>query len=221
MTSREFADRLEEGLHRACGTLPSPTATGQLEAYFRLLERWNARINMTSLPLDVPSVDTFDRLLVEPIVAAQFVADAAQIWFDLGSGGGSPALPLKILRPKAKLVMVESKSRKAAFLREATRVLGLGDVYVENARFEEIAAEAPGTAHLVTARAVRGDQSLFGSAQSLLLPKGTLLWFHADQPVPIPECFRLTNRLQLTASKAQLSVLELVFHVEHAPPPIN
>src|SRR5207302_1163702 len=96
-----------------------------LEAYFRLLARWNATINLTALPLAEPTNETFDRLFVEPLTAAPFVLDAGQVWFDLGSGGGSPALPLKIARPSLRLTMVESKSRKAAFLREATRQLGL------------------------------------------------------------------------------------------------
>lgn len=220
MTSREFVDRLEERLHRAGAELPGP-AIAPIEAYYRLLERWNARINLTSLPLASPTDETFDRLLVEPIVAAPFVGDSPQIWFDLGSGGGSPALPLKILRPRAKLTMVESRSRKAAFLREAARVLGLADVHVENARFEKIAAETPRIAHLVTARAVRGDRSLFGSAVLLLQPRGRLLLFHSDQPVTAPERFKLIESALLTASKARLSVLEPVFHVEHTRPRTN
>jgi 16S rRNA G527 N7-methylase RsmG len=42
-----------------------------LEAYFELLTHWNARINLTALPLDPPTDETFDRLLVEPLAAAK------------------------------------------------------------------------------------------------------------------------------------------------------
>lgn len=195
-----------------------PGVVEQLETYYRLLERWNARLNLTSLPLRSPTGETFDRLLVEPIVASSFVADLAQAWFDLGSGGGSPALPLKILRPKARLVMVESKARKAAFLREAARALGLPDVRVENARFEDVAAKAPTAADLVTARAVRADRVLFDSARALLRVNGQMLWFRSNQPVSVPPGFRLLKTVPLTASciAAELGVLELVFHVEQA-----
>lgn len=214
MTSREFEDRLSERLRSANATL-APGVVEQLEAYYRLLERWNARINFTSLPLQSPTGETFDRLLVEPIVASSLVADSAQVWFDLGSGGGSPALPLKILRPRTRLVMVESKARKAAFLREATRALSLTDVHVENARFEDVAAEAPLKAQLVTARAVKADKALFDSARALLGENGRLFWFRSKQPASVQVGFRLLRTVPLTASLAELDVLEPMFHVEH------
>ena len=60
-------------------------------------------------------------------------------WFDLGSGGGSPAIPLKLVRPDARLTMVESKTRKAAFLREAVAQSGAADAAeVADERFEEL-----------------------------------------------------------------------------------
>ena len=59
-----------------------------------------------------------------------------EVVVDLGSGGGSPAIPLKIARQALKLTMIESKERKSMFLREAIRTLGLADSSVENDRFE-------------------------------------------------------------------------------------
>ena len=53
---------------------------GPLEAYFRLLTQWNAKINLTALPLEAPTDETFDRLLVEPLAAAPQL--------ELGSDGG-------------------------------------------------------------------------------------------------------------------------------------
>ena len=112
MTSLEFRDRIARRTRRA----KAPIALNMLEpleAYFRLLTQWNAKINLTALPLEQPTDETFDRLLVEPLGAAkQLRADASLIWFDLGSGGGSPAIPLKIARPALRLTMIESKERK-------------------------------------------------------------------------------------------------------------
>jgi 16S rRNA (guanine527-N7)-methyltransferase len=179
VTFQEFADRLA-GRAASAGVTVNTTVVDQLDTYFRLLARWNARINLTALPLDEPTDDTFDRLLIEPLAAGRLVADSALRWFDLGSGGGSPAIPLKILRPELRLTMVEAKERKAAFLREAARVLALKDVAVENARFEELAREIAATADLVTVRAVRADAELFATAAALLVGGGRLLWFGAD-----------------------------------------
>src|SRR5437762_157935 len=138
-TPRDFRERLLSRA-RSADVVVSPAAIDQLETYYRLLTRWNARINLTALSLDEPSEQALDRLLIEPLAAARYVADSAITWFDLGSGGGSPALPLKIVRPAAQLTMVEATARKAAFLSEAVRALGLESVRVENARFDALAA---------------------------------------------------------------------------------
>ena len=159
-----------------------------LEAYYRLLSRWNERMNLTSLPLRSPADATFDRLLIEPIAAARFVQHARIAWFDLGSGGGSPAIPLKLVRPSARLTMVEAKARKAAFLREAVRALAIADAQVQDLRFETLAErpEHAGKAGLVTVRAVRADATLMSAAAKLLRPHGQLLLFATASAVEAP-----------------------------------
>src|SRR5438093_34314 len=117
MTSIEFRSRLAGRAKRAGVAVPD-RALELLEAYWRLLGRWNPRINLTALPLDPPTDATFDRLFVEPLAAASFLhrsrtgvgpgSDPVK-WVDLGSGGGSPAIPLKIAQPYWALTMVESK----------------------------------------------------------------------------------------------------------------
>ena len=57
---------------------------------------------------------------------------------DIGSGGGSPAIPLTLAAPRLHMRMVESKTRKAVFLREVIRTLGLGRAEVDTSRFEEL-----------------------------------------------------------------------------------
>jgi 16S rRNA (guanine527-N7)-methyltransferase len=179
VTSFEFRDRLARRTTRA----KAPITLGMLaplESYFRLLAQWNAKINLTALPLDAPTDETFDRLLVEPLaVARQIPSDAAGVWLDLGSGGGSPAIPLKIARPKLRLTMIESKERKSAFLREAIRTLGLSEASVATERFEDAAArtEYVGRADIITVRAVKADAAFFETVGRLLAAKGRLLLF--------------------------------------------
>jgi 16S rRNA (guanine527-N7)-methyltransferase len=104
-------------------TVP-PHAEARLVTYFDLLFRWNQKINLTSLT----NIDeAIDRLLLEPVAAARELAHSPSI-IDLGSGGGSPAIPLALALSAPRLVMVESRSRKAAFLREAVRELGMNAV---------------------------------------------------------------------------------------------
>jgi len=191
---------------------------GPLEAYFRLLAHWNATINLTSLRLNEPSDEAFDRLLVEPLAAARQIPDASKAWYDLGSGGGSPAIPLKIARPALRLTMIESRERKAAFLREAIRTVGLAETTVLNERFEEVAGTSgnTGTADLVTVRAVKADPELFMTAGLLLNAGGRLLLFRPahDASADPPGFARVSTVLLTDAPPAYLSSYRRMFHVE-------
>ena len=157
-----------------------------LYAYFRLLAHWNSRINLTSLRLDSPSDEALERLFLEPLAAAKHTPAVPAWWLDIGSGGGSPAIPLKVAQPGLRLTMVESRSRKAAFLREVVRELDLADADVFCGRFDDLAANPEGqhAANLLTTRAVRTDSSFFIAASLMLRPSGELLVFRsAAEPV--------------------------------------
>ena len=171
-----------------------------LEVYFELLSKWNAAINLTALPLDPPSEAAVDRLFVEPLAASIHLPPTkGGIWFDLGSGGGSPALPLRVAAGPRRLTMVEAKTRKAAFLREAARAMALGDASVENARFEDLSKEpsAAGLAELVTIRAVRIDSATEGATARLLGPGGHLLLFGSSNSVQRMSGFEHQQTVQL------------------------
>ena len=217
MTSREFAEQLSRRAHRA-GASVTESEQHQFEEYIRLLARWNSRINLTSLPVDPPTDEAVDRLLIEPLVAARHLPDAGGLWLDLGSGGGSPAIPLKILGPLKRLTMVEANARKSAFLREAVRTLALADVLVENTRFEELSGrpEFRRQASLVTVRAVRADDRLLEAAGALLGDGGRLALFRSGQLGNEGwKGFNLVESVRLLQdSPTYLASLQLAFHVE-------
>lgn len=220
MTTLEFRDRLARRARRAKAPL-TLAMLDPLEAYFRLLTQWNAKMNLTALPLDAPTDEAFDRLLVEPLAASkQIPTDTPHNWVDLGSGGGSPAIPLKIARPALKLTMIESKERKSMFLREAIRTLGLMDASVENDRFEAVSArpEYAATADFVTARAVKADSILFETSGKILKEGGQLLLFRpAHSPSADPVGFKLVNTSRLIdAPTTFICSYRRVFHVEQS-----
>ena len=105
---------------------------------------------------------------------------------DIGSGGGSPAIALKLAVPALRMVLVESKARKCAFLREVVRELGLTEVDVENRRFEEMASRVDLRARvdLATIRAVKIDRSLLAAVQFFLTPGGRLFYFGTATEAP-------------------------------------
>lgn len=181
LTPREMRLRLERRARRAGVRISSELAQG-LACYLELLARWNQKINLTSLPLVEPTDETFDRLIIEPLVAARYLPASDCAVIDMGSGGGSPAIPLKLAAPRISLRMVESKTRKAAFLREATRTLNLEGVEVEAARFEELLArpEMHESYDVATLRAVRIEPRTLNTVQAFLKPQGQIFLFRAS-----------------------------------------
>jgi 16S rRNA (guanine(527)-N(7))-methyltransferase RsmG len=150
-------DLLEKILERASrrGLSPSREVVEGLVRYFELLVRWNRRINLTALPLEPASDSAIDRLAVEPLAAIGHLPNCLTL-LDIGSGAGSPAIPMKLAKPDIALTMVEARTRKSAFLREAIRRLGLSDAHVETRVFGATGL-GEATFDCISVRAVRMD----------------------------------------------------------------
>ena len=214
MTSREFQEKLSRRARRAGVTLAAELGA-RLETYYRLLAVWNPKINLTGLALSEVSPEALDRLLVEPLAAAKYVPGAATRMIDLGTGGGSPAIPLVLAAPQLRLLMVESKTRKSVFLREAIRALELPGADVATARFEELLARPDlHEAHeLVTIRAVRVEQRTLLVLQAFAKPGGLVFLFRGsgsgDPPDTItpPLAWKATYPL-VESLRSRLVVLE-------------
>jgi 16S rRNA (guanine527-N7)-methyltransferase len=180
VNSREFQDRVIRRARRA-GIVLSPALATKLEIYFRLLAAWNEKMNLTGLDLKEQGPAAIDRLLIEPLVAARHVTQPISRMIDIGSGGGSPAIPLALALPSAQLLLVEAKTRKSVFLREATRALEMADAEVMTSRFEELLSKPPlHEAHdLLTLRAVRVEGSVLMNLQAFVKPGGEVFLFRA------------------------------------------
>lgn len=214
MTSREFHARLQRRGRRADVEIAAGLAEA-VEAYFRLLARWNEKINLTSLSLKEPSDEAIDRLLIEPLAAAARVPPDVRSVIDMGSGGGSPAIPMRLALRDIRLCMVEVKARKSAFLREAVRALALQDAWVENARYEELLTrpELHEGFDLQTVRAVRVEGKVLRTIQAFVRPGGQIFLFRGPSSEPpealAPLVWRGTYPL-VPALRSRLVVLEKV-----------
>lgn len=196
----ELWPRMEQRL-ALCG-VSVPTGTiAACATFISELSRWNRRINLTALPLDSPIPDaTIDRLIVEPLIASTVLPCADRTWFDLGSGGGSPAIPLRTVWVKGTLTMVESRARKCAFLRDVATTMSLGGTRVIHGRVEDL--EAGAQVDLVTVRAVRIDAAMAQSIRLLLAPGAKVVvfgsrmdepWLTVDSVVALPGGSSLTT----------------------------
>jgi 16S rRNA (guanine527-N7)-methyltransferase len=214
LNSREFQDRLSRRARRAAVTLTSELAEG-LETYYRLLSNWNSKINLTGLELADAPPEALDRLLIEPLVAARHVPVSATRMLDVGSGGGSPAIPLALAVPRLQPVLVESKTRKSVFLRETVRALGLATADVVTARFEELLArpDLHEAQDLVTLRAVRLEARTLMTLQAFIRPGGVAFLFRSSTTpdpagTPTPPLFWKATYPLLETRRSRLVVLE-------------
>jgi 16S rRNA (guanine527-N7)-methyltransferase len=181
-------DRIEKRARRAGIDVSGALAT-QLTEYVELIDHWNKRMNLTAL--DVKDAG-LDRLIIEPLVAVSHMPREGRV-IDIGSGGGSPAIPLKLAVPALSLLMVESKTRKAAFLREACRQLEIKDVVVETGRYEVLLSRSElREAHdLLTLRAVRIDALALRGLQAFVKPGGVVALFRGGEGSDAPAEFEL------------------------------
>src|SRR3984957_18931774 len=98
----------------------------QIQQYTKILWTWNDKVNLTAIrdPLEI-----LYRHFCESMVGATLLPVENCRLADVGSGGGFPGLPLKIMRPDLQLFLVESNVKKATFLAEVIRELGLTDTH--------------------------------------------------------------------------------------------
>ena len=105
----------------------------QLEEHYRLLEQWNARMNLTR----IRHLEEIVRLhYCESLFLGTVLPRGPLSVADVGSGAGFPGIPLAIIRPECKIALIESHQRKAVFLREASR--SVANVRVIDIRAEEV-----------------------------------------------------------------------------------
>jgi 16S rRNA (guanine527-N7)-methyltransferase len=142
-----FAEILERKL-RPWLTL-NQNQMARLYEHYQLLERWNKRINLTSI---ASGEEMVVRHYCESLFFAAQLSNDADSLVDIGSGAGFPGFPIAIAKPHWAITLVESNQRKAVFLRETAR--GVANISVISRRAEEIS----GTFDWLVSRAVNlGD----------------------------------------------------------------
>ena len=151
------------------GVTVSRETMAALLTFEGLVRKWSGTINLVSKP---SLEDLWDRHIADSAQLFAFCPESARHWADFGSGGGFPGVVIAVLaqelRPGMRVTLVESDQRKAAFLREAARVLNLG-LSVIDKRIETL---LPLEADVVSARALAPLQDLLGFAATHLRSDG-------------------------------------------------
>ena len=142
---------LPERARKLFGIELSRVECEQFGHYLDLLDAWSKRTNLIAART---RDEIIDRHVLDSIAPLRFIRRAAVV-ADFGSGAGFPAVPLAILAPATRFHLVESRHKRATFLRHVARTLDLANVQVYEERGEEW---TPGEAvDLTIGRAVRAD----------------------------------------------------------------
>lgn len=149
-----------------------PDVLEPLQGYLDLLMRWNARINLTAVR-DLDEIVT--RHFGESLFAARILFPQARdtkicTLIDFGSGAGFPGIPIQLWAPHIKLTLIESRNKKATFLREVLRTLQLDQAQVFGGRAEDWDKRAD----VVTLRAVEKFETTLPVAARLVTAAGRL-----------------------------------------------
>lgn len=165
ITTERIAELLEPFLAK-------PLYREQLESvavYLNLLLKWNSKINLTAVR-DPEAILT--RHFGESFFAAEHLLQPYDSLsaIDIGSGAGFPGLPLKLWASSIEITLIEANRRKATFLREAIRALGMQGIAVQASRAETVQTQAD----LVTLRAVERFERILPIARGLVSPGGRL-----------------------------------------------
>lgn len=143
-----------------------PALTSRFESYLSLMLRWNSRTNLTAVR---EAEGILARHFVECIACARALPAGIGTLLDYGTGAGLPGIPIALCRPEIAVTLAESQGKKAAFLQEAVRTLGLS-AKVHSARADALRT----TFDLVVLRAVDKMSEAVASATGLVAAGGWL-----------------------------------------------
>ncbi len=169
-------DRLRAGAAELGVTLDD-VAVQRFAAYADLLDRWRRTTNLVSCR---NAEELVDRHLVDALACSWLCGEAPAI-ADLGSGAGLPGVPLTIVHPGRRTVLVEPRRRRASFLRDVKRELRLEHVEVLEIRAEDAARLRVEPVDIVVCRAVWSDQEVLRVAAPWIRGRGLLLCLRSEQ----------------------------------------
>lgn len=188
-----LATQLQRGLEALHLELEAPVCQGLLD-YLALLAKWNKAYNLTAVrdPQEMVTRHLLDSLAVVPYVRGEYI-------IDVGTGGGLPGIPLALVFPDRRFVLLDSNSKKTRFLVQVKAELGLSNVTVVHSRVEEYQPEQLFDA--VITRAFASVADILKGSRHLLTPQGEFLAMKGAVPEEelseLPQGFHLIEVIAL------------------------
>jgi len=196
---------------RTYGVSATANICSAIRTYISLLLHWNRTISLTTVtdPLEVLRFH-----FGESMFAISNIASRNGRLADVGSGAGFPGIPLKLAIPTLEVILIESNAKKAAFLAEAIRELGLDSTEVHRGRFEDFGSEGP-EFDFIAARAIGKHEGIIKWARGAIKSGGKLvLWLGADDAaqVMLKEPWRWSKPLPIPGSHSRTILVGVSDH---------
>ena len=160
----------------ALGLALNDAALERMLRFSATLALWNRRLRLTA---DPDPVRVAEQHIADSLAVVGVLPDGGPI-IDIGSGQGFPGIILGCVRPALEVVLIESRRRRASFLREAARQIPLPHVQVLEARAESVREPLAGRGRMVVARALRLDV-LLTLARPLLASDGRAIAMQSER----------------------------------------
>jgi len=189
---------VREELDRSGLSLSEPTIAA-LSTYANEMVRWNRAVNLTALN----GRELVRRLIVEPIWIGREL-QISGVLLDVGSGNGSPAIPLALSRSLSQIHLVESRARRAAFLRQIIQQLQLTNCKVHKTRLEDM-PQIIGRVEYVTLQAVAPERHVLSALHGLVSPETKIVWITSGQSKPAAQA----HHLDVPASNTEIWIFRL------------
>jgi len=149
----------------------TPEQLSAFETYVTTLLFWRARLSLTGAST---AADVVRSHILDSLAVVQHIAIGSKL-MDLGSGAGFPGVPLAIVCPHASITLVESRRKRANFLREVVRRCGLANASVTEGRVEDLPPQVAGAFDLVVSRALWSVPDFLRIASRFLRSGGLLI----------------------------------------------
>lgn len=141
------------------------------ETFAAELIKWNRKVNLTAITdeSEIAIKHFIDCLHLAPYILNE------DILLDIGSGGGLPVIPLKIVKPETMMVSVDAVGKKINFQRHVIRLLGLQKIEALHSRIEDLHKTHAGKYSLITSRAFTRLDQFVSLAAPLLAENGRII----------------------------------------------
>ncbi|MGC2062036.1 MAG: 16S rRNA (guanine(527)-N(7))-methyltransferase RsmG [Thermodesulfovibrionales bacterium] len=113
----------------------TPDQVTAFSTYLGELKKWSRAYNLTGLKTDR---DIIIRNFLDSVLFCKVIPDDLHSLADIGSGAGFPGIPIKIMRPDLRVVLIEPTQKKALFLKHVCHRLELQNIQVIDKRIEDI-----------------------------------------------------------------------------------